>query len=185
MSMATEHLSDEDILQEIQAGSHTAFSELVSRHTTRFYHLAYRYLASKEEAEDIVQTAFLKIWENPFIWKKGGKATFTTWFSRIVINLCLDQKKKFKASLMPENMDMQDDKPSQEQNILAQEKKSFVMAAINTLPDRQKTALILCFYEDYSQKEAAQIMKVKIKALESLLMRAKKGLKDQMKAYKI
>lgn len=181
--MAAEHLSDEDILLEIQAGSRPAFSELVNRYMTRFYHLAYRYMASREEAEDIVQTAFLKIWENPFLWKSGGTAKFTTWFSRIVINLCLDQKKKFKPSLMPEDMVVQDEGPNQEQNALAQEKESVVMAAINTLPDRQKTALILCFYEDYSQKEAADIMKVKVKALESLLMRAKKALKEQVKVY--
>lgn len=181
--MAAEHLSDEDIIREIQAGNRPAFSALVSRHITRFYHLAYRYMASREEAEDIVQTAFLKIWENPFLWKDGGKAKFTTWFSRIVINLCLDQKKKSKPSWLPEDMDIQDSASSQEQDMLAQEKESAVMAAINTLPDRQKTALILCFYEEYSQQEAAQIMKIKIKALESLLMRAKKNLKEQMKAY--
>lgn len=182
--MATEHPSDEHLILEVQKGSRPAFSALVSRHTTRFYKLAYRYVLNQEEAEDIVQTAFLKIWENPFLWRSGKKAKFTTWFARIVINLCLDHKKKHKPSSLPESMVVKDSRLDQEQDILAQEKEDVVLGAINSLPDRQKTALILCFYEDYSQKNAAQVMKVSVKALESLIMRAKTTLRQEMQGYR-
>src|SRR5437762_13353109 len=85
---------DQQLLARIQDGSHPAFSELARRHAERFYRLAYRYVQSKEMAEDIVQDAFLKLWEDTRKWQPDRNTRFTTWFYRIVVNLCLDWQKK-------------------------------------------------------------------------------------------
>ena len=93
-------MDDNELLDKIQQGDHAAFSLLVERHHQKFYHLAYRYLGHQDEAEDMVQIAFLKLWEDPFRWNKNKGTKFTTWFYRVVINLCLDHKKKFKSLLL-------------------------------------------------------------------------------------
>ena len=65
MPVAWPEKDDEELLALIQDGSQQAFSVLVQRHTERFYRLAYRYLQNKEAAEDVVQDAFVKLWEDP------------------------------------------------------------------------------------------------------------------------
>src|SRR5262245_15380841 len=85
---------DGELLALIQAGRHDAFDALVHRHTDRFYRLAYRMLGSQQAAEDVVQDAFLKLWENPASFRPERNARFTTWFHRVVANLCLDRAKK-------------------------------------------------------------------------------------------
>ncbi len=181
--MVTESPDDEYLLLQIKEGNSTAFATLVKKHSTKYYNLAFRYLINREAAEDIVQTAFLKLLENPGIWnpKKGVK--FTTWFYRIVVNLCLDNEKKYKEIQLPEILEICDDRPHQEEETLTLEAQTLLAAEIASLPDRQKSALILCFYEGMSHKDAAEILAISVKALQSLLMRAKERLKTRMKEY--
>lgn len=94
MPTAWPEKDDNELLSLIQSGSSQAFSTLVERHTERFYRLAYRYLQSREAAEDAVQDAFIKLWENPGLWQPEKNSKFTTWFYRIVVNLCLDSRKR-------------------------------------------------------------------------------------------
>ena len=96
--------SDQELLALIQGGSHQAFAELVERHTTRFYRLAYRYVQNRETAEDLIQDAFLKLWENPASWQPERNSKFTTWFYRIVVNLCLDWQKKKRPIPLDEDI---------------------------------------------------------------------------------
>ena len=65
------HLDDESLICRIQEGSHEAFATLVDRHSNRFYRIAYRLVSSKDDAEDIVQEAFLKLWDRPNLWDPG------------------------------------------------------------------------------------------------------------------
>lgn len=173
-------LSDESLLDFIQQKYSRAFAELVSRHTDRFYRIAYRFTSHREDAEDIVQEAFLKLWERPEIWKQGRQAKFTTWFYRIVINLCLDHTKKKRATPFPEDKEIADSQPVQDMALSLKQQQAMVDHFIRKLPDRQRTALNLCFYEGVSNKEAAEIMGVKVKALQSLIMRAKATLKENI-----
>ena len=91
--MAKESPDDESLLERVGEGDGAAFAVLVRRHRDRYYRLAYRYTARHEEAEDIVQVAFIKLWETPDIWNPRRGARFTTWFYRVVVNLCLDSRK--------------------------------------------------------------------------------------------
>jgi len=181
--MATESPDDENLLLQIQEGDNNAFATLVKKHSTKYYNLAFRYMLNREAAEDIVQTAFLKLFENPGMWSPKKGVRFTTWFYRIVVNLCLDSKKKFKEIQLPEIFEISDDRPHQEEETLTLEAQSLLAAEIASLPGRQKSALILCFYEGMSHKEAAEILAISVKAFQSLLMRAKERLKTRMKDY--
>lgn len=178
-------LSDEQLLDLITEGDKTAFSELVMRHSKKIYGIAYRFLSNRDDAEDMVQDAFLKLWHNPEIWNKQYKIKFTTWFYKIVINLSLDYKKKNKPETLGEDMEILADNNKSEEIMENNQKKELVDQFITELPERQQTALNLCFYEGISNKEAAEIMDVNLKALESLIMRAKENLKLMIsKSYK-
>lgn len=176
--------NDESLLNLIKEGVHAAFAELMQRHSNRFYRIAYRVVFSKEEAEDIVQEAFLRLWERPQLWNPRKQAKFTTWFYKVVINMCLDHNKKKKPVPFSEDIDWLDRQPPGENLVLSyREKQVLLDRLIKELPKRQQLALNLCFYEGLRNEEAAEIMGSKVKALQSLIMRAKITLKEKVKQY--
>jgi len=175
--------ADDDalLLEQITAGDHFAFSELVRRHTVRFYRVAYRFLRSRSDAEDIVQDSFLKLWAKPELWQVEKNAMFTTWFYRIVVNRCLDHTKKKKPLELIDDRWVEDDRAAHEEILLEREKQRLLETHIAGLPERQRTALNLCFYEGLSNQQAADVMGIRLKALQSLLMRAKTTLKEHLR----
>jgi RNA polymerase sigma-70 factor, ECF subfamily len=174
---------DHELLALIQDGSHEAFAALVQRHTGRFYRLAYRYVQSRETAEDIVQDAFFKLWEAPEKWQPERKSKFTTWFYRIVVNLCLDWQKKKRPLAFDEELPSADERETPDTAMIRTQEQQVLEQEIAALPERQRMALNLCFAEGLSNQEAAEVIGVRLKALQSLIMRAKATLKERMKAY--
>ena len=184
MPVAWPEKDNEELLALIQDGSQQAFSVLVQRHTERFYRLAYHYLQSKEAAEDVVQDAFVKLWEDPGRWQAQRNNKFTTWFYRVVVNSCLDwQKKKRPVELGDRELLIADSRETPDIAMLHAEKHKVLEREIAALPERQRTALNLCFDEGLSNQEAAEVMGLKLKALQSLVMRAKTTLKERLKNY--
>ena len=180
-----QNMDEASLLEHIRQGSHPAFAALVERHTARFYRLAFRYVSQKEAAEDVVQRAFLKLWEKPSRWDPERKVKFTTWFSRVVINLGLDMQKKRTPLLLAEHYDVADEAEGQERQLIDAQQKVQLEHAIRRLPARQQTALNLCFYEEITNAEAARIMETTVGAIESLLMRAKANLRTELKQYEL
>jgi RNA polymerase sigma-70 factor, ECF subfamily len=173
---------DQELLALVQEGSQPAFDELVQRHTERFYRLAYRYVQNRETAEDLVQDAFVRLWENPASWRPDRNSKFTTWFYRIVVNLCLDWQKKKRPLPLDEEMPLIDERETADEAMIKVQEQRLLEKEIAALPERQRTALNLCFDEGLSNQEAAETMGVNLKALQSLIMRAKTTLKERMKA---
>lgn len=180
MAKETKDFTDEELMGHIRGGNRDAFSELVMRHTKRYYSLAYRMLSSREEAEDIVQETFLALWTNPDRWDSGRQAKFTTWFYRVVTNACIDRKRKNTPLQLEDGYDPPDESRGMEEMLELKRKKENMDAYIGELPESQRTALTLCFYEGVSNRDAAEIMGVSVKALESLLMRAKASLRNKL-----
>ena len=177
------HLDDEALIKKIQQGSHEAFVETVNRHSNRFYRIAYRLVSNKNDAEDVVQEAFLKLWDRPTLWKPGKGAKFTTWFYKVVINLCFDYNKKKRPMGLPEGIELADQKPGPEALVDGHRRQVVLEKLIRELPERQQLALNLCFYEGLSNKAAAEILGVKVKALQSLIMHGKSTLKEKVKQH--
>jgi RNA polymerase sigma-70 factor, ECF subfamily len=173
---------DQELLALVQEGSQPAFDELVQRHTERFYRLAYRYVQNRETAEDLVQDAFVRLWENPASWRPDRNSKFTTWFYRIVVNLSLDWQKKKRPLPLDEEMPLIDERETADEAMIKVQEQRLLEKEIAALPERQRTALNLCFDEGLSNQEAAETMGVNLKALQSLIMRAKTTLKERMKA---
>lgn len=183
MAVGWPEKGDHELLTLVQDGSHQAFSVLVQRHIERFYRLAYRYVQDKETAEDIVQDAFLKLWENPWLWQPERNSKFTTWFYRIVVNLCLDWQKKKRPLTLDEDISLIDEQATLDTALGRSQEQTLLEKELASLPERQRTAVNLCFGEGLSNQEAAEVMGLKLKALQSLLMRAKATLKERMRAY--
>ena len=185
MNMDTKllNLDDKSLMCQIQEESHEAFATLVDRHSNRFYRIAYRLVSSKDDAEDIVQDAFLKLWNRPNLWDPGKGAKFTTWFYRVVINMCLDHRKKKKLINLSEDIELADENPGPDVLFDEHQEQVLLEQFIYELPERQQLAINLCFYEGLSNNEAAQIIGVTVKALQSLVMRAKTTLKYKVKRY--
>ncbi|MEE9542861.1 MAG: sigma-70 family RNA polymerase sigma factor [Thermodesulfobacteriota bacterium] len=174
-------ISDEELLSRVVKGSREAFSILVERHTTRYYGLAFRTLLNKLDAEEVVQEAFLKLWHRPGLWDAGKGARFSTWFYRVVANMCIDRNRKKRPVLIEDIdsiagvSDIQADEA-----IYRAEQKRMVDSLLLELPENQRMALNLCFYEELSNQEAADIMELSLKALQSLIIRAKSALKEKI-----
>jgi len=174
-------MNDESLLRHVKKHDHQAFSILVHRHSRYFYNCAYRIVMNVQEAEDIVQDSFLKLWDKPTMWKEGRGAKFTSWFYKIVMNLSLDNLRKNKHTKPMENEYIyQSNEIGQFEKLNRTQEQISLDKALKELPEKQFMALNLCFYEEVKRKEAAEILGVSIKALESLLMRAKENVRNSL-----
>ena len=176
-------VDDEFLIRLIQEGRHDAFAEIVNRHSKRFYSIAYRFIFNKDDAEDIVQEAFMKLWEKRLNWNPNKEAKFTTWFYKVVLNLCIDHNRKKKPEPLSEEMPLIDKQQGHEALIQEKQKQVMLERFIQELPERQRLALNLCFYEGISNQEASEMIGVNLKALQSLIMRAKMTLKEKINRY--
>lgn len=174
---------DSWLMSRISGADADAYVTLVDRHIDRFLAVATRTLGNSAEAEDIVQEAFLRVWTKAGEWAPQG-AKFTTWFYRVVLNLCIDHKRRKRPDPLPDGFDVADGAVGAERQMIAAQKSAQVARALDTLPDRQKAALILCYYEGLSNAEAAEILSVGVKALESLLVRGRRQLAESLRADK-
>jgi RNA polymerase sigma-70 factor (ECF subfamily) len=169
-------------MRKIAEGDERAFRQLVRRHLSSTVRLAQRILGGAA-AEDVAQEAFIRVWKHAgnFEDPVARGAKFSTWLYRIVINLCIDEKRKGRfAGALDDIPEPVDHTPNAEQGLQRREQSNRVRAALDALPERQRTAFVLCFYEERSNKEAADMMGVGLKALESLLVRARKTLRAQL-----
>ena len=183
MAKQVQDISDESLMERVCGADHQAFAQLVERHSGLFYAAAFRMCHNQEDAEDIVQDAFLKLWNKPQVFDASKGAKFTTWFYRVVTNLAIDRMRRKKPQSGSDVLDlMEDKKPLADEELETRDRQDVLEQAISRLPERQKAALNLCFYEGLSNKDAAEILGVGVKALESLLMRAKKALKEDLAA---
>lgn len=172
---------DEGLIGRIKNGDHQAFALLVRRHTDKFYGLAWRLLNNDAEADDVVQDAFLKLWVQPDLFRVDAGVKFTTWFYRVVSNMAVDKLRGRKRWTSDDALEcMADNAALSDQNYEDKQMKAHIEQSVAALPERQKLALNLCFYQDVSVQEAATIIGVGEKAVESLLMRAKAGLRNDL-----
>ena len=161
------------------------FDEIYLEHYKMVFNLALQYVQNTADAEEITQDVFVKVFDNLNSFKK--QSSLKTWIYRMSINQSLDfikakkaQKRNFLSSILSINDSNFKFQPSNfnHPGIELEQKEACqkIFEAINQLSDNQKTALILLKIEDKSQAETAEIMNLKVKALESLFQRAKNNL---------
>lgn len=183
--MSTQQPDDAQLMAKIAQGDTVAFNLLVRRHLPRAYAIARRTLTRDSDAEDAAQEAFTKVWVHARDYAPE-KAAFTTWLHRIVVNASLDMARRKRPTAVEDEVlnAVADSRDSVEQEAMVHEEAGMVQQAIAALPAQQRAAITLCYTEEYSNAEAASIMGIHIKALEGLLVRARKSLRTTLGTLK-
>jgi RNA polymerase sigma-70 factor (ECF subfamily) len=170
---------DDELLTLAGAGDQRAYQTLVARHLPRVLAMARRMTGNASEAEDVAQDAFLRVWQKSPDWH-AGEARFSTWLYRVVVNLCVDRRRRRSFAPIEAAGDPEDPAPSAESRMAEGQRNRRVADALTKLPDRQRAALVLTYYEELSNAAVAEIMGVSVSALESLLVRARKALRASL-----
>ncbi|MBO4643486.1 MAG: sigma-70 family RNA polymerase sigma factor [Alphaproteobacteria bacterium] len=176
--MTVQDLTDEEIMRKTALGDEKAFHELLTRYEKRVFALAWRLCFNQTEAEDLTQETFLKVWKNAALWRPEAK--LETWIYRVLHNLFIDSRRRDKGQTEELSEDLRSDADTPEQTLIKKRTGQEVAQALNALPDRQKEALILCYYQGMKAKDAAEFLSVSQGALEALLFRARQALKDKL-----
>lgn len=172
---------DEQMMIRIQQGDYQAFQRLVEQHLNPLYRFAWRVLGNSKDADDVVQEAFIKVWRNAHQWQPG-KAKLSTWLYSIVHHCCIDLHRQNQLVTADLEEAAEVIAPEATSGIYQIEVSDQVENALKQLPERQRSAVLLCYYQGFSNQEAAKILNLNIPALESLLARARKTLKQLLQS---
>lgn len=170
---------DGDLVRRAGEGDEAAADALVRRKLPRMLALARRLLNNATEAEDVVQDLFLRTWQQAPRWRPGH-AKFDTWMHRVTLNLCTDRLRRRREQPLPDAWDAPDPAASADQVLEEVETGGRVEQALASLAPRQREALVLTYYQELPNKEAAALMEIGVDALESLLSRGRRALKAKL-----
>lgn len=156
-----------------------AFTTLVDRHKAYAFTIANRIVNSTEEAEEIIQDAFVKVYRSADGFK--GDAKFTTWFYRVVFNTAVSSKRKKRISTTA----LEDYTPTlggyeKQDEMSSDNRKQFLQQALEELSDEDKLIITLFYFDELSLEEMSQIMSIEKGNLKVKLFRARKKLAGEL-----
>lgn len=172
-------LDDHQLMARIAEGDQVAFRILMKRHTRQVLTFAQRTTGSPQDAEEILQEAFIAVWRAALDWRSDG-AKFSTWLYRVVLNACLDRKRRKPFYPLETAGERIDQAPSVTERQMMRERYAIVLDALADLPRRQRAAVALHYFHETSVRDAAAIMNMTVPALESLLIRGKRALRKAL-----
>ena len=170
-------VTDQELLIQISKNDQNALRELVNRHSTMVISIAFGFLKNQEDAEDVAQEVFLKIWEKARQFK--GESKVLTWIHRITINSSLNElrgRKKHGFLVDLSTIFNLGTSNNPQQDLINKESKNIFHKAVNSLPQNQNIAFTLRHTQDMSYQEIAELMDISLSSVESLLFRARKNL---------
>jgi RNA polymerase sigma-70 factor, ECF subfamily len=170
-------------------GDRQAFEELVDMYKDKIYHLGYRMLGNSGEAEDVVQDTFLRVYTNLDRYDENQK--FSTWIYRIATNLCIDRLRKRKPNYsldaeMPdgEGADwysmLPADQGTPEEETVLSETQHQIRKAIDTLPEKYKSVVILRYLHDLSLQEIGDVLKMPVTTVKTRVHRGREFLRKKL-----
>lgn len=169
--------SDAELLAAVSSRDAKAFAELLRRYHGPVYRVAWRVTGARD-ADDIAQETFVKLWNNPQ-QVRDAKA-LRGWLMRVAGNAAIDRARKRRPESLDEAAEIADGRATAERGLQQSAAAGVVDKAISALPDRQRLALSLVYFEALSNIEAAAAMDVSVEAVESLLSRARRALKHSL-----
>ena len=170
--------ADHDLMARAAKGDGRAFRTLAERHTGAALRLARRILGNGTMAEDVVQDALLRVWINAPRWRP--EAAFRTWLYRIVVNLCLNARRRAPDLPLDAAEQVADPAAAADTQLETRERDRALAAAIGALPERQRAAIVLSYQEGLSNAEVAAVLDTSVSSVETLLVRAKRALRTSL-----
>lgn len=172
--------TDEDLMAHVAAEDQSALRVLMSRYMRRAIALAERVAGGNVDADDVSQEAFLRVWKNASRFD-ARRARFSTWFFKIVVNLAIDRSRRSSRQRPLEDAgEVAAEFKDPATGMMAADQDRALAAAMASLPERQRAAIALFHMEGLSGRDAAESLGVSEKAFESLLTRARAGLKARI-----
>ncbi|HXK30604.1 MAG TPA: sigma-70 family RNA polymerase sigma factor [Candidatus Binatia bacterium] len=190
-AIPTAQIGDEELVASAQKGDRRAFEELVERHKQKAYRIAFDFARDREEAKDLSQEAFLKAFTH--ISRFDGRSGFYTWFYRILVNVCLDYRRRAKRAPAEEYNETVEHQvePSHvpanpvapDQHAIAGQLSRKIGAALDTLPAKQRMAFILKNHQGLSIREIAETMETAEGTVKVHLHRAVTALRQSLAEF--
>jgi RNA polymerase sigma-70 factor (ECF subfamily) len=172
---------DEELLSWSASGDRRAFDEIVARHGSFALRVASRLVPNLQVAEELVQEAMVRAWSQASHFDPR-RARFTTWLYRIVVNLCIDYRRRAQPEPMPENFDPVDPAAGAYEVMEVSERAVALATVLRELPSRQRAAMTLVYDEGISGAAAARVLGLSAKAVERLLSRARCHLRARLRS---
>ncbi|WP_128895263.1 RNA polymerase sigma factor SigW [Longirhabdus pacifica] len=180
---------ESQLAKKAKGGDRSAFNELVQRYSSKIYNLAYRMLGNVQESEDVVQETFLRVYKNLASYNPTHK--FSTWIYRIGTNLCIDRLRKRKPiySLDMEREDgegvdgyavIASDEKTPEMELILSETQLSIREAIQSLPDKYKSVVILKYFQDLSLQEISEILDMPVTTVKTRIHRGREYLRRKL-----
>lgn len=177
-------LDDGALMVLFANGDPEAAKLLSERLLPRAFRHAARVLGNQSDAEDVAQDAMLRLWRAAKDWKTDGAAKPSTWLHKVVANLCVDRLRKSGRSVELGDDDYADDAPGAEAWLQDRGRMEALDAALATLPERQRQAVVLRHIEGLSNPDIAAALDIGVEAVESLTARGKRALKAALEGQK-
>lgn len=181
----------EMLIRKIQHGDSQAFQELVHLHDRKVLGLAYRMLGNQQDAEDVYQEVFMKVYNN--IHKFCFQSAFETWLYRIVVNTTINYRKTRNKHLRLNSMDAKindetswmpiDDNPLPDKIALNKEIQGQIQSAMDNLTLIQRTVFVLRFYQDFKIKDIAEIVSCSEGTIKNTLFRSTQKMRHYLSKY--
>lgn len=185
-------VSDEVLVARFKEGDESSFKELVERYQSRVYSIVLAMLGDKNDADDLSQEVFLKVYR--FIHQFKGRSKFFTWLYRLTINTCISARNKkkrndqillsqsFKKDFTPIDT-LQNDAKSPIEILQNRELEKKIKLALDSLSDGLKEVFVLREIEDLSYKQLSRILHCPEGTVKSRLFRAREELKKKLMPY--
>jgi len=174
--------TDYELVKQCLAGSSDSFSELVARYKKLIYSAVYNMVSDKEEADDISQEVFLKIYKA--LDRYNPEYKFSTWSVKIATNYCVDilRKKKYDSVPLEEIEATCASRDTPEARYISKEKRERIRKAVNELPEKYKVLIIMFHENGLSYDEMSKILNEPMTIIKNRLYRARLMLKDKLSA---
>lgn len=184
-------MTDSEIIRLILEGDRQIFRILVEKYQSMVFRTCIGFIHNKDDADDLTQEIFIKAYQSLKGFK--GEAAFSTWIYRIAVNASLNKVRKKTGNHLLYRLDALFgtarekeislpvfDNENPESILIRHENDKWVQNALDSLPENQRTAIVLSKYDDLSQKEISEIMKTTEGAVEALMQRAKANLRKKL-----
>jgi RNA polymerase sigma-70 factor (ECF subfamily) len=171
--------TDEELMVRVQQHDAAAFTALLDRHLAPLQRFLLRATGNPADADELSQETMLRVWRHAQRWQ-SGRVKFSTWLFRIARNLAIDSYRRARDTTATGLDEALDDSPDAVTALEDARRAQHLRQAIAALPERQRTALLLCHFDGFSNPDAAAVLQVSVEALESLLARARRSLKATM-----